>query len=91
MPDLIALKGTAIYSYWATAEDDFFARQAARCCKSEKILESIFEFAHISLERTIKTDAVLAEQLVQRTSSPGGRDFRTPVQPGENAHRRSSR
>ncbi len=62
--DFKALKGIVFYSSWATAADTFLLGDSPREA-SERGVEELFTHEGLSLIRTIGTDAVLAEQLVE--------------------------
>jgi hypothetical protein len=70
-PPLRTLEHIKFYSPWATAEDTFLLDYASgspgshRGIPEARTVDELFKYPRIEFIRTIKTDAVLAEQLLQ--------------------------
>jgi hypothetical protein len=73
-PPFLTIKDIRFYSPWATAEDTFLldyspwpAGQSAAPAplETEKTVDELFAYPRIEFTRTIKTDALLAEELLQ--------------------------
>jgi hypothetical protein len=75
-PPFRTIKDIRFYSPWATAEDTFLldtpplpasprAFSAQESPQTEKTVDELFAYPRLDFVRTIKTDALLAEQLLQ--------------------------